>query len=474
MNQRKSIDEINAAFGKIPPQVPELEKAVLGALLLERDAYYSVIEILSANSFYLESHQIIFGTIEQLINQGNPIDLILVVQALKASGNLDKIGGPLYITELTSTVASAAHIEYHARIIAQTAIARQLIRVCTERSTQAYDESLDIDETLSGLQNDLIGLFETGKNRESNIADAIREIEHRIEFNQRNTGLSGIGTGLFKFDQFTGGLQKTDLIIIAGESSQGKTSLALTMLKNAVLKFGAKAAVYSLEMAKSQLVARIVAQETNIPAKKILNSFLSKTEIDIFSNMAIRLNNLPVFFDERSSSTIDQICGSIRKLKIKYDINLVVVDYLQLVGSNLKNRTDESQIADIARRLKNIAKELNISVIALSQLSRDRSNPKPTKSRLRGSGQIEEAADIVLMVWRPELYDIMQFSEPFKGIPTAGLAEILIEKGRNIGTGSFLLQFNPETTGFYDYSPRLETNKNYNPDAFIEQNNYKS
>ena len=236
--------------------------------MLERDAFYSVNEFLNVDSFYLESHQIIFSTIEQLINQGQPIDLILVTQALKAAGNLDKIGGPLYITQLTSTVASAAHIEFHGRIIAQTATARHLIRVCAERMTQAYDESIDVEETMSGLQNDLISLFETGKNRESNIDDAIREIENRIEINQRRTGLSGIGTGLFKFDQFTGGLQKTDLIIIGGESSQGKTSLALTMLKNAVLKFGAKAAVYSLEMSKSQLVARIISQETNIPAKK--------------------------------------------------------------------------------------------------------------------------------------------------------------------------------------------------------------
>lgn len=468
MSKTNTIDEINAAFGKIPPQVPELEKAVLGALMLERDAFYSVNEFLNVDSFYSESHQIIFSTIESLIQSGKPIDLLMVTQALKAAGTLEQIGGPMYITELTSRVATAAHIEHHARIIFQAATARKLIRVCTERMTQAYDETLDIDETLSGLQNDLIGLFETGKNREFTIADAISDIKKRIDLNQRNTGLSGIGTGLYQFDKFTGGLQKTDLIIIAGESSQGKTSLALTMLKNAVLKFGAKAAVYSLEMSKSQLVARIIAQETNISAKKILNKFLSKAEIDSISDTAKRLVNLPVFFDESSSSTIDQICSSIRKLKIKHDIDLVVVDYLQLVSSGLKNRTDESQLADIARRLKNIAKELNISVIALSQLSRDRSNPKPMKSRLRGSGQIEEAADIVLMVWRPETYDIYEFGEPFKGTKTKGLAEAIIEKGRNIGIGCFLLQFNPETTGFYDYEPRLEVNTKYNPDAFIE------
>ena len=217
MNPKKSIDEINAAYGKIPPQVPELEKAVLGALMLERDAFYSVNEFLNVDSFYLESHQVIFSTIESLIQSGKPIDLLMVTQALKAAGNLDKIGGPMYITELTSNVATAAHIEYHARIIFQAATARKLIRVCTERMTEAYDETLDIEETLSGLQNDLIGLFETGKNREFTISDALTDIRKRIELNQRNTGLSGIGTGLYKFDQFTGGLQKTDLVIIAGD-----------------------------------------------------------------------------------------------------------------------------------------------------------------------------------------------------------------------------------------------------------------
>lgn len=469
MNSKTKYD----IAGKIPPQAIEVEQAVLGSLMLERDAFYRISDILNTQSFYLDKHQIIFDSIYELINQGKPIDLLMVTQSLIAAGKLEKIGGPVYITELTSKVATAAHIEYHARIIAQKAIARELIRITTTAGAQAYDESIDIEETQSKLQNELIGLLETGNNRESNISDALTEIKDRIQWNQRNSGLSGIGTGLFNYDQFTGGLQKTDLVIIAGESSQGKTSLALTMLKNAVMRYKARAAVYSLEMSKSQLVARMLSQETDIPAKKILNKTLANAEINQIIKISETLNSLPVFFDETSSSNIDQICNSIRKLKLKHDINLVVVDYLQLVGSNLKNRTDESQIADITRRLKNVAKELNISVIALSQLSRDRLHPKPTKNRLRGSGQIEEAADLVLLIWRPEEYDFDTFGDPHKGIKSDGLAEVIIAKGRNIGTASFLLSFNPETTGFYDYSPRFENSKNYNPDAFIEQN-YKS
>jgi len=461
----------NELPGKIPPQAIEVEQAVLGSLMLERDSFYKISDIIKTESFYLEKHQTIFQAIHDLINQGKPIDLLMVTQSLIAAGKLEEIGGPLYITQLTSKVATAAHIEHHSRIIAQKAIARELIRITTIAGAQAYDESIDIEETQSKLQNDLIGLLETGNNCESNISDALSEIKERIEWNKRNIGLSGIGTGLFNYDQFTGGLQKTDLIIIAGESSQGKTSLALTMLKNATMRYKARAAVYSLEMSKSQLVARILSQETDISAKKILNKSLTNEETNKIIKVSESINKLPIFFDENSSANIDQICNSIRKLKLKHDINLVVVDYLQLVGSNLKNRTDESQIADITRRLKNVAKELNISVIALSQLSRDRMHPKPSKSRLRGSGQIEEAADLVLLIWRPEEYDIDSFSDPHKGIKTAGLAEVIIAKGRNIGTASFLLRFNPETTGFYDYSPRFEANKNYNPDAFIEQNN---
>ena len=461
----KNIDEINAAFGKIPPQALEVEEAVLGALMIERDAYLSVSSIIDTGSFYKENHQKIFDVIKNLSVHNKPIDLIVVTQELRSRNILDEVGGPLIITQLTSRVASAAHIEFHARIIAQKFIQREIIRISSELQTKAYDDMLDVEDLISEAQNKLISIQETGQDGESTISDGIRGLNKRIVQNQKNTGLSGIGTGLNKFDKFSGGLQKTDLIIIAGESSQGKTSLALTMLKNAVLKYGAKAAVYSLEMDMVQLVARLVAQETGISSKRILNQKLTYEEINQTYSISDTIEKLPVYFDESSVSTIDQICTSIRRLKLKHDINLAVVDYLQLVGSGLKNKTDEAQLADITRRLKNTAKDLGISIIALSQLSRNTNgNHRPIKSRLRGSGQIEEAADIVLMVWRPETYGIAEFPEPHQGTLSAGLAECLIEKGRNIGTGSFLLKFNPETTGFYDYTPEYY-DEPFNPKA---------
>lgn len=458
-------------FNKIPPQETEVEEAVLGALMLERSAYQKVSSILTIDSFYTEKHQIIFKAIQSLVNQSKPIDLLVVTRELKNAGDLDTIGGASYITQLTNKVASASHIEHHARIIAQSHIARQIIKITAERGAQAYDQNNDINDILSDLQNDLIGLFQHGHGNETTIAQGLTEIQNRIAFNQKNTGLSGIGTGLHKLDKLTGGLQKTDLVIIAGDSSQGKTSFALTILKNAVMNYKARAAVYSLEMSSAQLIARILSTMTEIPSNEILGRCLTYEEAELVERATCQLNPLPVYFDEGSCSTIDQICNSIRRLTLKQKINLVIVDYLQLVGSGLKNKTDESQLAEIARRLKNIAKELNIVVIALSQFNRDPSNPRPTVTRLRGSGQIVEASDLVLLLWRPEVYDIPEFKHPFEGIPSPGLAECIVAKGRNVGTGAFLLSFNRKITGFFDYEPKYNNTASYNPDRNIEPEN---
>ncbi len=293
-NTMQTTNQSNLLYGKIPPRILMLKK-LYSELLCSKGKDYSVCDILNEQSFYLDSHRTIFKAIKELTIEGNPIDLLLVTRKLKAKGELDKVGGPAYITELTNKVVGAAHIDYHSRIIAQKAIARDIIRITSERGAQAYDDNADIDELLSSLQSDLIRLLNVGSQKESTIGDAISEIEVIIKRNQKNMGLTGIGTGLVKLDQFTGGLQRTDLIIIAGETSQGKTSFALTILKNAVLRFGARVAVYSLEMSMSQLTARILAQETNIPAKKILNKPLSGEEVNQVSCIGKKLYNLPVF-----------------------------------------------------------------------------------------------------------------------------------------------------------------------------------
>ncbi|MEI6680826.1 MAG: replicative DNA helicase [Prolixibacteraceae bacterium] len=449
-------------FDKIPPQAIEEEQAVLGALMLEQSAFSKVSSILTVDTFYEPRHQVIYRAILGVVSAGKPVDLLIVTRELKDQNELENIGGAWYITQLAGKVSAAAHIEQHAAIIAQTYIARRVITITSERGSQAYDTSIDVADILSGLQNDLLSLVQIGHGNETTIADGLVEIQNRIAFNQKKTGLSGLGTGLAKLDKKTGGLQKTDLVIIAGDSSQGKTSLALTILKNAVMTGGARCAVYSLEMSSAQLIARILSTETGIPSNEILGTCLTYEEAEKIERSTVKLSSLPVYFDEGSNSTIDQICSSIRRLVIKKKINLVIVDFLQLVASDKRNRTEEGQIAEVARRLKNIAKELSITVIALSQFSRDASNPRPAVTRLRGSGQIVESADLVLLIWRPEVYKIQVFSDPFSGTPSAGLAECIIAKGRNVGTGTFLLRFNPETTGFYDYDPKYIPG-DYNP-----------
>jgi len=440
------------------PQALDLEQALLGALILERDAYYQVAELLQEDSFYDARHRIVFKSIKELVQAGSPVDMVLVTQNLKNSGTLDSIGGASFLVELSNKVVLSHNIIHYARIIHDKWIARELVKITNNWNQQAQDEAIDVDDLLAGLQGDLVGVMENGVTGECCIADGLNELRGLIEQNQKSSGITGIGTGLFKLDNFTGGLQPSDLIILAAESGQGKTSLGLTIIKNAVVQFGAKAAIYSLEMSTKQLTARLVSSETNIPAKKLLNQALPNNQVAAVAKATKQMMNMPIYFDEKSTSTIDQICNSIRRLKLKHGVNLILVDYLQLITVEGKGKTEESQIAYIARRLKNIAKELNITVIALSQLSRDKDNSEPRKSRLRGSGQIEEAADIVILLWRPEEYGIEKFPSPYEKTDTQGLAMVLMAKGRNIGVGSFLLRFNAKTTAFSNYTPEMPDN----------------
>jgi len=359
---------------------------------------------------------------------------------------LDEIGGPLYITQLTNRVASSAHIEHHIRIIQQKFAQRELIKISLKVQNKAYDDSLDIDDTFGFIQSEYSKVMGFGEDSSSTFKQAsenlIQSLTSKVEM--------GIKTGLHLYDKHTGGLHTSDLTIIAGETSQGKTSLALTIFKNCVLNGSSRAAIFSLEMTKEQLVSRIISQRTGIAANKIMYNKLMESEKYIVISEIESLKHIPIYFDESTTNNIDKICTSIRKLKLKNDINLVLVDYIQ----DMKGANDEAGVADIGRKLKNIAKELDISVIAVSQLSRDKSNPEPTRTRLRGSGQLEEKADIVLLLYRAEEYD-RQYSEPHEMITTINTAQVKIAKGRNVGTGSFIVGFNKGTTNFYDFNEDL-------------------
>lgn len=449
-NRQKSIDEINAQYGKLPPQAVDVEEAVLGALMLERDAFIN--NPVKTEWFYKQEHQKIIGCIAELVSESTPIDLLQVTRKLMNNNLLDEVGGPMFITQLTSRVASAAHIEFHIQIIKEKFARREMIRVASELMQKSYDESIDIDDIFSHAQNEFSAVM-SFDSEDSSITykqaaeEVIQSITSKIE--------PGIKTGLSKFDSFSGGVQTSDLILIAAESSQGKTSLALSMIRN-MSKNNEPIAVYSTEMTSKQLVVRITAQETGINSKNLLYNRISNDERSYVLSEIRRMQNLPVYFDETSNNNVNKICTSLRKLKIKHNIKIALVDYLQ----DLEGSDTESGLGEIGRKLKNIAKELDINIIALSQLANDKTNPFPTVGRLRGSGQLREKADVVMLIYRPEYYG-KSYHGTFENYPTEGTAQVIIAKGRNIGVATFMLNFNKNTTNFYDY---LEPGKD---DSFI-------
>lgn len=434
------IDYINSQYGKIPPQAIEIEIAVIGAMMLESDCF--VNNPVKPEWFYKDEHQTIISCIKLIVESGNKVDLVHVTKKLNDLGKLDEIGGASGITKFIRNVASAAHIEQHIRIIQQEFVRREIIKLTSEIQSQCYDCSIDLDDIFTKIQHDMSKVMSFGDDQSVTYKQATENLMVQLS----NEVETGIKTGLSKYDKFTGGLHLGDLVIIAAETSQGKTSLALTIFKNCALK-GFKCAIFSLEMTKEQLVARLTAQQTGICSKSIMYNKLDNSDKNVVFTELENLKELPIYFDESTTNNIDKICTSIRKLKIKFDIKLVMVDYIQ----DMKGANDEAGIAEIGRKLKNIAKELNIAIIAISQLSRDKINPEPNRARLRGSGQLEEKADIVLLLYRPEEYR-KTYSEPHEEIETFNTAQIKIAKGRNVGTGSFIVGFNKETTNFYDFT----------------------
>jgi len=461
-SNQKTIDEINAQLGKIPPQAVDVEEAVLGALMLERDAFINNPVI--PEWFYKEEHRKIVSVISELVSESIPIDLLQVTMKLKNKNLLDEVGGPLMIMRLTDKVASAAHIGFHIQIIKEKFARREMIRVASELMQKSYDESIDIDDIFSHAQNELSAVMSfDSEDSSKTYADATDEVIESITSKVE----PGIKTGLYKFDKFSGGAQISDLIIIAAESSQGKTSLALSIIRN-MSNGSVPVAVYSLEMTSKQLVIRMTAQETGINSKNLLYNRISNDERQYVIPELKKRKNLPVYFDESSNNNVNKICTSLRKLKIKRNIQVALVDYIQ----DMEGSETEAGIGEIGRKLKNIAKELDICVIALSQLANDKANPAPTVARLRGSGQLREKADVIMLVYRPEYYG-KSYIGFFENYPVENTAEITIAKGRNIGVGKFMLNFNKSTTNFYDYheAEKFDENGNFNPNAGIEPQN---
>ncbi len=439
--------------GKLPPQARELEEAVLGALMLEKDAYSVVSEILRPESFYDPSHQLIYGAIQGLSMQQEPVDVLTVVEELKRRGELETAGGALYIAELSDKVASAAHVEYHARIIAQKYLARELISFSSEVSQHAFDETVDVDDLMQETEGRLFEISQRNVKKDViQINPIIKEAFNNIQMAaNRKDGMSGLPTGFTQLDKLTSGWQNSDLIIIAARPAMGKTAFALSMAKNMALDYNVPVGIFSLEMANVQLVNRLIINVCQIRGESIKSGRLTEDEWERLENYRF-LYNAPIYIDDTPSLSVFELRTKARRLVREHKVKAIMIDYLQLMnasGMNFGNR--EQEVSMISRSLKGLAKELNIPVIALSQLNRGvetrqgTEGKRPQLADLRESGAIEQDADIVCFIHRPEYYRI---TEDDQGNSLVGIAEIIVAKHRNGPTGIAMMRFDGEYARF--------------------------
>lgn len=440
---------INLEKGKLPPQALDLEEAVLGAMMIDKKGVDEVIDILQPDAFYKDGHKYIFEAIVNLFNDSQPIDLLTVSAQLKKMAKLDLAGGDFYLIQLTQKISSSAHIEFHSRIILQKFIQRSLIKISSEIIEESYDETTDVFELLDAAESKLYEVTQGNIKRSSETAQSlVIQAKKRIEEIAGKEGLSGVATGFDKLDKITSGWQPSDLIIIAARPGMGKTAFVLSMARNIAIDFGHAVALFSLEMSSVQLITRLISSETTLSSEKLRTGKLEKHEWEQLSVKVKDLEKAPLFIDDTPSLSIFDLRAKARRLKSQHDIKIIIVDYLQLMtagGSNGKgigNR--EQEISTISRNLKALAKELEVPVIALSQLSRNvESRPghkRPLLSDLRESGAIEQDADIVSFIYRPEYYKLEEWDDD-ENSQTQGQAEFIIAKHRNGSLENVRLKF---------------------------------
>ena len=455
-NRQRNEDLSSFVFGKIQPQAIQLEEAVLGALMLDKDALAIVLDILRSDSFYVEGHKMIFKAMLRLFERSQPIDLLTVMEELKKSGDLETAGGPAYLSELTNRVASAANIEYHARIIAQKFIQRELIRVSTQIIRDAYEDTTDVFQLLDDAEQ---GLFSIAQQNMSRGYDSMAALSNKLlkqieDLKNREDGLTGIPSGFTELDRLTSGFQRSDLIIVAARPGMGKTAFTLSLAKNAAYLFGKAVAFFSLEMSSVQLATRVISQDAEISGSKMRNGQLENYEHQQLLSSIERLSEIPIFIDDTPGINIFELRAKCRRMKMQHDIDLIIIDYLQLMSGGKeggKGGNREQEISSISRALKGLAKELDVPVIALSQLSRAvemrGGTKRPQLSDLRESGAIEQDADIVSFIYRPEYYDILEDEE---GQSLKGVAEVIIAKHRNGALKTVKLKFTDQFARFSD------------------------
>jgi len=448
-------------YGKLPPQAPELEEAVLGALMLEKDAYSIVCDYLKPESFYKDAHQIIYSAIINLASKQDPVDMITVTEQLRKEGQLEEAGGAYYIAQLTSKVTSSVHIDYHARILAQKSLARELIRFSTEIQNEAFDEKTDIDDLMQKAEG---GLFEISQqNVKKDYTQINPVIEEALQLIQvaanRPDGLSGTSSGFRDLDKITSGWQRSDLVIVAARPAMGKTAFVLSMAKN-MADNGTPVALFSLEMSNVQLVNRLLINACEISGEKIKNGNLAPYEWEQLHHKVRNLFDIPLYIDDTPSLSIFELNTKARRLVKEHGIKCIIIDYLQLMNGGMRFNIREQEVSMISRSLKQLAKELDIPIIALSQLNRGVEGrtgiegKRPHLADLRESGAIEQDADMVLFIHRPEYYKITEDSQ---GNSLLGIAEIIIAKHRNGATGDVRLRFRSELAKFQNLSENYES-----------------
>jgi replicative DNA helicase len=445
------MNETDPSLYKLPPQNLEAEQSVLGSILLENSAINRVLEILSATDFYSEAHRKIFNVISDLSEKNEPVDLITLSSALKDKNVLDSVGGTTYLASLVDNVPTAANAANYAKIVKEKAILRGLITSATEIIDSCFETGSDVDDILDKAEHNIFEISENKVRQDYfSIRDIVKDSFRSIEdLYSRQQLITGVPTGFEKIDDLTAGLQKSELIIIAGRPSMGKTAFALNIALHAAMEAQIPAAIFSLEMSKEQLAFRLLSSEAKVDSQRLRKGFLGETDWPKLTTAAGRLSDAPLYIDDTPAITVLEMKAKSRRLKADRGLGLIVVDYIQLMRSSYSHDSREREISDISRSLKALAKELNVPVVALSQLNRQvesRTNRRPQMADLRESGAIEQDADVIAFIYRDEVYNKSDDNID------KGTAEIIIAKQRNGPTDTVKLAFIDKYTSFENLS----------------------
>jgi replicative DNA helicase len=442
-----AVKDIDPSLLKLPPQNLEAEQSVLGGILLENQALNTVLELLTVDDFYSESHRKIFAAVLDLSEKRDPCDLVTLSDALRNRNQLEQVGNAAYLASLVDSVPSAANIVFYCRIVKQKAILRRLIGTATEILNRSYSPGAEIDQVLDEAER---SIFDISQNKirpsfypiKEIIKESFKAIERLFE---RKDLITGVPTGFEKLDEMTSGLQNSDLIVIAGRPSMGKTAFALNIAQHAAIQDGTPVAIFSLEMAKEQIALRMLSSEARVDSQRIRKGFLGETDWPKLTTAAGNLSETRIFIDDTPAITVLEMKAKARRLKAEAGLGLIILDYLQLMRGSDGRESREQEISEISRSLKALAKELSIPVVALSQLNRkveDRTNRRPQMADLRESGAIEQDADVILFLYRDEVYNKSEDN------PEKGIAEVIVGKQRNGPVGTVKVAFLEKYTRF--------------------------